>query len=238
MLNLFLVDELPNSGPLEISGDEAKHAISALRVKVGEEIALSNGMGVRAVGKVVAVGKKNLIVEIQSTVLEEAGLVQLVVVQALTKGDRARETIELLTQAGVHQIIPWSAARSIGTWKEDSLERWITWSREATKQSRRSWVPNVVSINSTNQVTALISEFDLALIFEEGATQKLSEILQLKQPNSVLIIIGPEGGITEQEALAFEKAGAISVVMGNSVFRSAHAGVAALAAVQTGLKIW
>lgn len=238
MLNLFLVDELPKSGPLEISGDEAKHAISALRVKVGEEIALSNGMGMRAVGKVVAVGKKNLIVEIQSTVLEEAGLVQLVVVQALTKGDRARETIELLTEAGVHKIIPWSAARSIGNWKEDSLERWITWSREATKQSRRSWVPNVVSTNSTNQITALISEFDLAMIFEEGATQKLSEILQLKQPNSVLIIIGPEGGITEQEAMAFEKAGAISVVMGNSVFRSAHAGVAALAAVQTGLKIW
>ena len=238
MLSLFLIEELPNSGVVEIEGEEAKHAISALRVKVDEEISLTNGCGVKARGKVIQVGRKSLSVAIQETSYEAKNPIDLTVVQALTKGDRARETIELLTEAGVNRVIPWSAQRSIGVWKEDAFEKWVIWSKEATKQSRRSWLPEIEMLHNTNQVSAAISNYDLALIFEESSNQKLSTVLSEKNPNSVLIMIGPEGGITDAEAEAFKQAGAISVVMGNPVFRSAHAGAAALAAVQTGLNIW
>lgn len=238
MLPLFLIPELPNSGVLEITGEEAQHAISALRIKSQEFISLTNGYGARAIAQVIEVKKKTLLVEIQSYEIEDAPEIELVVAQALTKGDRARETIELLTQAGVAKVIPWQAQRSVGVWKSEALQKWTSWSKEATKQSRRSWIPEIFSAETTAEIAQRISNFDLALIFQEDATAKLSAALEGKSVNSVLIIIGPEGGVTPEESATFVAAGAKPVVMGQPVFRSAHAGAAALAAIQTALKIW
>ncbi|MBU3692041.1 MAG: 16S rRNA (uracil(1498)-N(3))-methyltransferase [Candidatus Nanopelagicaceae bacterium] len=238
MLPLFLVENLPNSGSLEIDGDEAKHAISALRIKEGELISVTDGRGARADALVIGVTRKTIAIEIKSYRFEENSLVKLTVVQALTKGDRARETIELLTEAGVNQIIPWSAQRCVGQWKDDALEKWRSWSKEATKQSRRSWIPEISNIHSTNDVVSELSNFNISLIFHESGERKLSQVLQDKSPSSLLMIIGPEGGISETELSAFKASGAIEVAMGQPVFRSAHAGAAALAAVQTGLRIW
>lgn len=238
MLPLFFHSEIPNSGLLELTGDEAAHAISALRIVVGEKISLTDGAGSRAEAVVTNVQKKSLQVNVISCQHEPKSPILLVVAQALTKGDRARETIELLTQAGVDQIIPWAAARCVGQWKDDALDKWQGWSKESTKQSRRSWMPEIHQIATTAQLVKQIGKFDLTLLFEESATNKISSVLSNSEAKSVLIIVGPEGGVTPDEAEAFRAAGAISVVMGPAVFRSAHAGAAALAAVQTGLKIW
>jgi 16S rRNA (uracil1498-N3)-methyltransferase len=164
--------------------------------------------------------------------------------QALTKGDRARETIELLTEAGVDEIIPWSASRSIGQFKDeqDSLHKWRSWARESTKQSRRAWFPKISTLQSGVSATEVLLDFDLTLLFHESDGGKLSDLLAKAQSekslNKVLLIIGPEGGISDEEAAAFLERGALSVAMGLPIFRSAHAGAAALAAVQTGLGIW
>ena len=238
MLPLFIVPEIAGEGSLEISGDEARHAISALRVKSGESVSITDGKGKRAEAVILEVSKKSLLVKISEIQKTQPAPVNLVVLQALTKGDRARETIELLTQAGVASILPWAAARSIGQWKSDTKEKWEIWAHEATKQSRRNWIPTVSDLQSTKTAMELVRKFDLALMFHESATNKLSQVLKGKDLKSVLIIIGPEGGLTEDESKAFQECGAIAVVMGDPVFRSAHAGAAALAAVQTGLEIW
>jgi 16S rRNA (uracil1498-N3)-methyltransferase len=164
----------------------------------------------------------------------------LTVVQALTKGDRARETIELLTEGGAEIIIPWQAANSIGEWKseKDALSKWKSWTREATKQSRRSWIPQILDLHTTAQIKNRIQDSELTFVFHESSSSQLSENLDLAPPKDVTLIIGPEGGITEDEYAGFQSAGALGVKLGRPVFRSAHAGVAALAAVQTGLKIW
>lgn len=238
MLPLFLVKQLTKSGFVEIIDEEAQHAISAMRIGVSEQISLTDGAGARAVARVVEVKKKKLLVEIQSYEFEEQPTLKLAVAQALTKSDRAREAVELLTQAGVNKILPWKAQRSVGNWKEDALQKWHSWAREATKQSRRSWFPEVSAAVSTAELVAEFENFDLILIFQEGAKSKLSSVLENKSPKSILMIIGPEGGITDDESELLNSAGAISVVMGKPVFRSAHAGAAALAGVQTALGIW
>lgn len=240
MLPLFIVEKLPSSGEVEITGDEARHAISAVRIKVNELISLSDGRGAKATAEVLEVDRKSLRAKIVDHKFKEPSAIKLSVLQALTKGDRARETVELLTEAGVDQIFPWAAKRSIGQWKDDhdSHSKWQTWAREATKQSRRSWIPEVATVQTQDSIRDRFAEFDLVLLFHESESVKLSSILREKNVQSVLIIIGPEGGIAEEEVSFFCAAGAISVSMGEPVFRSAHAGAAALAAVQTALGIW
>ena len=240
MLPVFIVENIPERGDVVIEGEEAHHAGSVARVKVGERITVTNGRGRRAEVEVLDVNKRNISARIIEIVDEPRPRTVLTVVQALTKGDRARETIELLTEGGADLIIPWSAARSIGQWKEDrdALNKWRSWAREATKQARRTWIPQVLDLHTTAQVKERVSTSEKALLFHENGAARLSTILDGKAPLELLLIIGPEGGITDDEAAAFTSAGASSVVMGRPVFRAAHAGVAALAAVQAGYGIW
>ena len=244
MLPVFIVDELPDKGELFVSGDEAHHAISVTRIKVNEIIALTDGKGRRVSVEVTSITKRSFSAKVLTVQDFPASQIWLTVMQALTKGDRARETIELLTEAGVDEIIPWSANRSIGQFKDeqDSLDKWRSWARESTKQSRRAWFPKISTLQNGINASEVLSGFDLTLLFHESDGGKLSDLLSKaqieKQLTRVLLIIGPEGGISDEEVAAFLERGALSVAMGLPIFRLAHAGAAALAAVQTGLGIW
>lgn len=238
MLSLFIVDEIPNQGEVFILGDEAHHAASVIRVSVGDEIMVTDGHGSAARVRVSSVSKKSILCEILSRETSMNSPTHFTVIQALTKGDRARETIELLTEAGVNEIVPWSAQLSIGQWRDDAQDKWQLWAREATKQSRRNWIPKVASLHNTKSVIELIKFHRFALVFHESSSTKLSALLSAKSFERVLIVIGPEGGLTEEELSAFASAGGEIVGLGKPVFRSAHAGAAALAAVQTALGIW
>lgn len=240
MLPLFFCEQIPDRGDCVIEGDEAHHLGSAARIKVGERVLVTNGKGRQAEVEVLDINKRNIgarIIDVKDFARPKT---KLTVIQALTKGDRARETIELLTEGGAETIVPWSASRSIGQWKEekDALSKWKSWAREATKQSRRCWIPEVIDMKTTKQIKEMIEDSEISLLFHESATEKISKVIGGKAPKEVLLIIGPEGGISDDEAALFESAGARAVSMGNPVFRSAHAGVAALAAIQTGFGIW
>lgn len=240
MLPLFIVENIPDRGDLVIEGDEAHHAGSVVRVKIGERISVTNGSGRRAEVEVLDINKRNIACRIIEVRDEVRGSSILAVIQALTKGDRARETIELLTEGGADVIIPWSAARSVGQWKEDkdALAKWRSWAREATKQARRSFMPQVLELHTTAQVKERIEDGEYSLLFHEAGSKQLSEIVNGKPPREINLIIGPEGGITEDEVALFSKAGAVPVRLGAPVFRAAHAGVAALSAVQSRFGIW
>lgn len=238
MLSVFLVESIPESGNVSILGDEAHHAASVVRVHVGDEIIVTDGRGTSATVRVLSSSKKSLECEVLSKVNDVPSPVRLSVLQALTKSDRARETIELLTEAGVDEIVPWSAQRSIGQWKDDAGEKWKIWAREATKQSRRSWIPEITSHHNTSEAQELAKNFPCVLIFHEGSNEKLSTYFNGEIGDRILLIIGPEGGLTKDEVDGFVSVGGKIVGMGKPVFRSAHAGAAALAAVQTALGIW
>jgi len=241
MLTLFFVDDLPRKvgSSYEFDSDDAQHAIRVLRMSAGEIFLLSDGKGKWSKVKIFAVKKKSLEVEVIETGVQDPLDITFTIVQALPKGDRLKECIELLTEGGVDRIIPWSAQRSIGK-AEKGVEKLQVTAREASKQSRRLFIPDVADVANTAKVAEMISEHDLALVFHESATSKVSEILTRKyfESKSVLIIIGPEGGITNEELELFKSAGAKVALMGRPILRSAHAGLAALSAVNALIKVW
>jgi 16S rRNA (uracil1498-N3)-methyltransferase len=239
MLTLFFVPDLPTQVDAKYSfnSDDANHAIKVLRIEVGEIFRVSDGNGGWANVQVAEVTKRSL----ETTVLEigkqEPLEIQFTVVQALPKSDRAKEAVELLTEAGADLIVPWLANRSIS--RTEVISKFATTAREASKQSRRLFIPQLHETVKEKGVIELIKSADLALVFHESATVKLSEIItpQTKAKN-VLIVIGPEGGITDEELAAFAAAGAHIAGLGRPILRSAHAGLAALSAVNSLLKVF
>ena len=238
MLTLFFVDNLPTTvGQIyEFDNDDALHAIRVLRTKSGDFFNLSDGKGNWSHVEAKQVHKKHMSVEVLKTGHETVLGTHFTVIQAIPKGDRIKEAIELCTEGGADRIVMWKAARSIGK-SDDKIEKLQTTAREASKQSRRFRIPEVIGVAATNAVVDQIAQADLAIVFHESATMKVSEIVT---PGcaKVAIIIGPEGGLTEDEIDTFAAAGAKVALMGRPVLRSAHAGLAALSAVNTALSVW
>ena len=239
MLTLFFVPDLPTQVGVKYSfnSEDANHAIKVLRIEVGEIFRVSDGNGGWANVEVEEVTKRSL----ETTVLEvghqEPLEIKFTVVQALPKSDRAKEAVELLTEAGADVIVPWLANRSIS--RTEVISKFATTAREASKQSRRLFIPQLHETVKERGVIELIKDADLALVFHESAQVKLSEIItpQTKAKN-VLVVIGPEGGITDEELAAFAAAGAHVAGLGRPILRSAHAGLAALSAVNSLLKVF
>ena len=239
MLTLFFVPDLPSQvgASYSFNSEDANHAIKVLRIEVGEIFRVSDGNGGWANVQVNEVTKRSL----ETTVLEvgrqEPLEIQFTVVQALPKSDRAKEAVELLTEAGADVIVPWLANRSIS--RTEVISKFATTAREASKQSRRLFIPQLHETVKEKGVIELIKSADLALVFHESAQMKLSEVItpQTKARN-VVIVIGPEGGITEEELAAFAAAGAHVAGLGRPILRSAHAGLAALSAVSSLLKVF
>lgn len=232
MLSTFVVPDIGSGSTITVEADEAHHAIKVVRLDLGEEIVLTDGQGNWAQGKVCTIGKKSFDVTIAQRGFEAPRNPELIVVQALTKSDRMRETIELLTVAGVDRIIPWKAERSIAQEKESSTEKWSAVAVAASKQSRRTRFPIIENALTTKQIAERFGS--KLIVLHESASQKFSELTFLDN-DSIVILVGPEGGITETELSALS--GAV-VRLGQEVLRSAHAGFAALSAVQTLIQRW
>ena len=239
MLPLFFDSDLPTvvGSNYEFGGDEAAHVIRVLRTQVGESLALSDGQGAWSIVEVLEVSKKSMTVKVTTSGYEQALPVEFTVAQALTKGDRIKESIELNTAGGADVILLWAAARSIGKATPDLMQKLATTAREASKQTRRNRIPFVMGVLDAKKIAAEIPNYDLAIIFHESAQHKLTEIVK-PGVKKVLAIIGPEGGITDEELAIFTSAGAQVALMGRPIFRSAHAGMAALSGLNAALHIW
>jgi 16S rRNA (uracil1498-N3)-methyltransferase len=240
MLTLFLIDKLEDSNLIEIAGDEAHHAIKVLRITVGEEILISDGAGDWVRASVENIEKKTFTAKVLERGFQPEKSPRLIVVQGLPKSDRVKDAIEILVESGVDLIIPWQADRSISKWRQDSLDKWQSAAVAATKQSRRFRKPEIIDGLSLSQLLEIESENSVVLVMHESATTKLSEVVTSKFSgmSEIIIVIGPEGGISDSELAVLEGAGAHIVGLGPEVFRSAHAGGAALSAVSALIGRW
>jgi 16S rRNA (uracil1498-N3)-methyltransferase len=213
-----------------LSGPEGHHAADVRRLRVGEAVWLSDGLGARWECAVSAVRKGALDVTVERLVHEPAVMPRLVVVQALAKGGRDEDAVESMTEIGVDEVIGWSASRSVAKWTDRTAAKWQSTADAAARQSRRSWWPIVVGPLSTGEVAARLSDAALALVLHESANDQLSAV-EMPESGEVAIVVGPEGGISDDELVIFQAAGAQVVRLGDTVLRSSTAGVAALSAI-------
>jgi 16S rRNA (uracil1498-N3)-methyltransferase len=237
---LFLLDHLADPLPmvgahLTLGGDEGRHAVVVRRIRLGEMIMIGNGRGLGVRGVVVDIRGSDLIVEVVNHLKATTESRRFVAAQALAKGDRSELAVEMLTEMGVDEIVPWQASRSIVRWSPDrtarSLAKWRSTAREAAKQSRRLHVPQVSDPATARQLAHRVADADLALMLHEEAKQLLAEV-DLPAAGTVLIIIGPEGGISAAEQDELIAAGAQSVSISDAVLRTSTAGVVALAGLK------
>jgi 16S rRNA (uracil1498-N3)-methyltransferase len=224
-----------------VDGDEAHHAVAVRRLRVGESVVLTDGAGTSVVGSVTSTGKRAFAVTVSSVERTPEPAPAVVVVQALPKGDRGELAVEVLTEIGVARIVPWAASRSVAVWKGDradkALARWRATAREAAKQSRRSWLPEVTRLASTDDVVALVADAGLALVLHEGASAPLTTV-EVPSAGRIVVVVGPEGGLSDDEVAAFTNAGAVAVRLGAEVLRTSTAGVAAVAALLSRTPRW
>ncbi|WP_225844659.1 16S rRNA (uracil(1498)-N(3))-methyltransferase [Streptomyces sp. HPF1205] len=233
---VFLVDPADLRGTpsrLTLGGPEGRHAVSVRRLRPGEEIVLTDGAGRGAYGVVAAVaGKDTLEVEVREVREEAAPALSITVVQALPKGDRGELAVETMTEAGVDAVVPWQAARCVTQWRGErghkSLAKWRSTAREAAKQARRLRFPEVAEAATTREVAALLSAADFAGVLHEEGAAPLARA-GLPAAGSLVLVVGPEGGVAPEELAAFAEAGAPAYRLGPTVLRTSTAGVAATA---------
>lgn len=235
------LDAVAAGAEVTVEGDEAHHAVAVRRLRVGEHVVLTDGAGTSVRGAVASTGKRVFSVVAEDVVRHDRPEPEVVVVQAIPKGDRGELAVEVLTEVGVERIVPWAASRSVAVWKGEraakSLNRWRSTAREAAKQARRAWFPGVDEMASTADVAALVAEADLAVVLHEAASASLAT-LDVPAAGRIVVVVGPEGGLSDEEVAAFVAAGAVSVRLGAEVLRTSTAGLAAVAALLSRTGRW
>ena len=226
---------------INLSGAEAKHAVQVRRMRVGEAIQVSNGQGLRVRGAVSGAEPASLSVLIAEVAQEARPRVELVLVQALAKGDRDELAIQAATELGAMGVVPWQAERSISRWDgpkiQKSVDRWQAIVDEAAKQALRVWNPVVQQPVTSKQLAQGVKEFDLVLVLDPTADTGLTAVA-LPKTGRVALVVGPEGGISQAELELFESAGAKRVHLGSPILRTSTAGMAAISALQASLGNW
>ena len=227
-----LADPLPELGSVVALSGPDLHHVAVRRIRTGETLTLADGRGRGVRGPAVEVGKARLSIEVAEQLRTPQRPLRFVAVQALAKGGRDELAIEMMTELGVDEVVGWQASRCVVRWSADravkGVARWRACVREAAKQSRRLWVPEVAEPVSTGDLAALVGDAEVALVLHESASLPLRAV-SLPASGTVLVVVGPEGGIDDAELATLRAAGAREVSLGDAVLRTSTAGVVALA---------
>lgn len=250
-----LLDGLEAGSRYVLEGSEARHAGVVQRRRSGERVDVVDGAGVRLRCVISAVEPGRLSLDVVERHEEPPPSVALVLVQALAKGDRDELAVEAATELGVDAVIPWQAARSVVVWRGDraakSRAKWVATVRRAAKQSRRAQIPEVEPAVDTGGLAAVVRQVvadgGVALVLHERATTPLAQAVRSDATGDevsrdggtrVLVVVGPEGGIADEELAELTGAGATAVRLGPHVLRTSTAGPVALALLSDRLGLW
>jgi len=234
-------DHLRDHGVIAVAGSEGRHAATVRRLRRGEPVVLTDGQGELVEGVVASTGQETIGVDVRRRITCPAPQPRLTVVQAVPKGDRGELSVELMTEVGVDVIVPWQAAHCVVHWDagraDKALARWRSTSREAAKQSRRMWWPVVEPVATTAGVVDRLRACQLAVVLDAAGNHALAE-LPTPAAGDVLLVVGPEGGLTPEEVDAFGSAGATLARVGPTVLRASTAGAVAAAVLSASSSRW
>lgn len=230
-----LLADVQSGSALVFEGAEARHAVTVMRRQPGDVVELVDGNGRRVRATIDTCQPPSAMqLHVDNVIDEPAPTPRVVVVQALPKGEHGELAVDLMTQAGADEIVPWAAQHSVAVWRGDKADKGVAKWRDAAvraaKQCRRSRIPQIAPMASTAQVLDLVAAADRAVVLHEAATLGVVTAA-LPSEGNLLVIVGPEGGISEAERQAFTAAGAVEVLLGPEVLRSSFAGAAALVAL-------
>lgn len=239
---VFVVDELPAGGTTVLDGPEGRHAATVRRLRAGEELALTDGRGGFARCAVTAAERDRLTLRVLDTARSDPPQPRIVLAQALVKGDRGELAVEQATEAGVDAVLPWRAARCVARWDDGprgakALQRWRSSVTAAAKQARRSWIPDVGEPVGTPALAESVRDAAAAFVLHESAAATLADV-PVPASGDVVLVVGPEGGITEEELASLRAAGARAVRLGPEVLRASTAGAVALGALGAVTRRW
>ncbi|GAA2837970.1 16S rRNA (uracil1498-N3)-methyltransferase [Leucobacter komagatae] len=244
MANLYFDESLADTEPgglITVSGDEGRHAVRVSRLRLGEQTIVGNGRGLRAFGAVTELGRDSFTVAVERVEEVPAPARRLVLVQALAKGDRDERAVEQATEFGVDAIVPWQAERSVSRWvgekAEKGVAKWSRIAREASKQSMRGWIPEVLQPVATADLAALDGH---VIALHPRGEERLSA-WRPPDERDVYLVVGPEGGLTDIElsTLTAQGPGERQIaLLGNNVLRTSSAGPAAIAVLNAALGRW
>jgi 16S rRNA (uracil1498-N3)-methyltransferase len=233
---------------LSLDGAEARHA-HVKRIRAGERVVVTDGLGAGAECEVVSVDRAAVLCRVLVRRTEPDAVPRLTVVQAVPKGEHADRAVDLLTEVGVDVIVPWDAARNVARWRGDKAAkgaaRWRAVAVAAAKQARRLRFPEVSELRTTGEVADLLASSDLAVVLHESASISLTQMLDQTwaaggpgPPSAVVVVVGPEGGITDEELESLSAAGGSAVRLGPTVLRSSSAGTVAAALMLSRTARW
>lgn len=240
---------------VEVTGDEARHAVRVSRLRAGERILIGDGAGALGEGAAEAVAKDRFAVRIERVETAAPPAQRLVLVQALAKGDRDERAVEQATEFGVDEIVPWEAERSVSRWSArggaehgagdkaaKGVAKWARIAREASKQSLRARVPEVGALVGLAELCALaaLPDVELVALHPRGGRRLVEWAAgeEARAARRIVLVVGPEGGFADGELDALERAGASVLMLGSTVLRTSSAGPAALAVLGAVLGRW
>jgi 16S rRNA (uracil1498-N3)-methyltransferase len=213
-----------------LAGTEGRHAATVRRLTVGERVDVTDGAGLVAECVVTAAHHARLELAVRARRREPRPEPLLAVAQALPKGDRGQLAVELMTEAGVDVIVPWAAERCVTRWQGERVDRgvarWQATAREAAKQARRAWLPEVTEPLSTAALAKHVTSAALAVLLDPAAPVSLGD-LPLPAAGQILVMVGPEGGVSPAEGADLTGAGAVRASLGPTVLRTSSAGLVA-----------
>lgn len=227
--HFFVAPDAVRGDVVEITGDEARHASRVLRLREGERITAADGTG-RVVDAVVSEVGDIVRAAVRRACSVTRERPEMVLVQAVPKGDRMDDVITKGVEVGVGRIVPFIASRSIVRWDaaraRKACDRWTALALAAAKQSRSAWLTTIGEV-----VTGLPALDRPAIALHEGASQPLRALLPDTAPDTLTLVIGPEGGLTDEELSELRRAQVGIATLGPRILRTETAGLVAAAIV-------